>query len=751
MGTRFTISAPRSGGQTFAHAGRSALAAVGLGLLSLAWLPSAAVQADEEVITTAAEEGSLLVARRDESTNAAEDAEPDLAESVADLESLQPVSQSADRTPELADGSENDGAEQFGDALAEVAQPKLAARRPLRSARRTVNAGPSAPACEPVKFQGITAGKSTRSELVDAWGNPDDSFDTPEGTVLSYAVEPFESVEALISEDGTIAAIKVTLATALEPGKLARQLSLSDIDPVTVMDDQGQSLGQAFPERGVLFVFEADGTDTLIPQETTTHTVTHVVIQPLDAPAFALRAKNRLQGPYEKNIQDLQSAIALDPEFAEAHWLLAKIYMATGQAELANEEAAAACELEPGSAAYDLRSGQTLAMLGEYDDAVLKVRAVLDHKDLSQLVRAQALHQMAKLAALGDVEIASKAIPFYERAVEIADRVATSEDSEERRAAKELLVDAHAAIAEEIARQAFNQKVESLSLWIGRASALAEDYIASDGGSVELRLLIAQRALAALASFKPTLDPSPWVAEAEEAAQTLLEQSDDELWQQHVKWELGIAYHNALRVEHARRETAAALRYGQQAIQNLAEGAARRQAVHASEQLVGQLYFHMGAVHAVHEQNHAKAMQWYDKAAPLLNGPRPVSELYSPRREGEMLVSIGVSCWQLGQQARALELTKSGASLVELAVEDGILARSALAVPYGNLATMYQQMGENTNAAKYSELAKNVAALPAKATAAPRVSRIASGRRAPRVTIQAAGEAERPFVETMRR
>ena len=113
----------------------------------------------------------------------------------------------------------------------------------------------------------------------------------------------------------------------------------------------------------------------------------------------------------------------------------------------------------------------------------------------------------------------------------------------------------------------------------------------------------------------------------------------------------------------------------------------------------------MGAVHAVHEQNHSKAAQWYEKAVPLLTGPRPVSELYSPRREGEVLVSMGVTYWQLGQQAKALELTQSGASLVELAVEDGILAKTALAVPYGNLASMYEQMGETTNASKYAALA----------------------------------------------
>ena len=73
-----------------------------------------------------------------------------------------------------------------------------------------------------------------------------------------------------------------------------------------------------------------------------------------------------------------------------------------------------------------------------------------------------------------------------------------------------------------------------------------------------------------------------------------------------------------------------------------------------------------------------------------------------------MLVSMGVSYWQLGNQAQAIDLTKTGVSLVETAVENGVLAKSTLAVPYGNLATMYQQMGDDTNSAKYSDLAKSI-------------------------------------------
>ena len=445
--------------------------------------------------------------------------------------------------------------------------------------------GPTAVTFEAVKFQGIAVGKSTKHELITAWGQPADTSATPEGDVLVYRKSPFQAVEVLVGKNGLVSTIKITLAAPIEYKKLSEQLSLDRIDPVTISDDADKSVGLAFPERGVMFMFTNSENVTPVDEDKSAAaaptTVSHVVIQQLDSHAFALRAEKHLHGPYAQNISDLKTAIALEPEFANAYCLLAKIYLATGQADLADAAAAEACDIEPKNASYQLLRAQTRELLGEYDDAVLKVRAVLDREDLTALDRAQALHRMARLASLGDGEIASKTISFETRAIEVADKLATSKDAKERRAAKQLLVEAHIAIAEEVARQSYNQKVETLSQWVGRASGLAEDYIAKDGGSVELRLIIAQRVLASLASFRPTLDPAPWVAEAEEAAKTLFAQSDDEMWQQHVKWELGIAYLNALRVEHTRRQTEMALKYGQEAIDNLAVGASGRQAVHS--------------------------------------------------------------------------------------------------------------------------------------------------------------------------
>jgi tetratricopeptide (TPR) repeat protein len=655
---------------------------------------------------TPAKEGSLLIA-----THQAPETENRSGHVVTPLtdDELEPVAESSDHTPDLAVSVDEEGrATRIGANLMTLGRTRQAAHAATPT-RRDPAAGSNDTQIEAVKFRGILVGESTRNELIRAWGEPLESGDTGEGSVLAYDIDPFQAVEVLAGTDDMVLAIKVALATPLDPVQLAKQLSLGEFRPVTVFDNNDHPLGQAFPERGVLFMYESGGGNAATGDDAAEPVVSHVVLQPIDALAFAMRAEHSGEGAYTQKIADLKTAIELNPDCARAHWMLAQVYLATGQADQADAAARQACEIDPDNAKYQLCRAQTQELRGEYDNATLTTRAVLDREDIAPIEQAQALHQMGRLASLGDVEIASKAISFHTRAIEVADKLATSTKSRERRAAKGLLVEAHMAIAEEIARQSFSQKVENLSLWIGRASGLAEDYIASDGGSVELRLIIAQRALASLASFRPTLDPAPWVAEAEDAAETLFEQSDDELWQARVKWELGLAYLHALRVEHIRRETQMALQYGEKAVDHLAAGAAMRQAVHSSEQMVGLLYFQMGAVHAVHQLDHVKAAQWYDKAEPLLTGPRPHSELYAPRREGEMLVSMGVTYWQLGEQDHALKLTQNGVDLVEAAVEHGILAKNALAIPYGNLAAMYQKVGENASAAKYAELARAVA------------------------------------------
>ena len=261
------------------------------------------------------------------------------------------------------------------------------------TARRAAAARAQGAHFEPVKFQGIAVGKTSKHELIAAWGQPSESNSTSEGEVLEYHKSPFKSVELLVDASGAVASIKITLAAPLEPHQLAAQLGLDHIDPVIVSDETDTPICQAFPERGVLLMFDVPESVTPVDETTPTtndsQQVAHVVLQPIDACAFAFRAENRLHGPYTQNINDLKTAISLDPELARAYWLLARIYLATGQADLADTAAAEACDIEPKNASFQLCHAKTRELLAEYDDAVLMVRAVLDREDLIPIDRAR--------------------------------------------------------------------------------------------------------------------------------------------------------------------------------------------------------------------------------------------------------------------------------------------------------------------------------------------------------------------------
>lgn len=668
---------------------RIALTVAGLGL---AFVPPTSLADEANVGITA--ENSVLVAKREAKPSRSDRAVPAGLEVEDSL--LEPISQIPEHTPELADLASVESAAESGD--------KFGAALAGKTGQSTLDP-------QPAKFKGIQPGKSTKTDVLAAWREPATTAATDAGSVLTYKIDPFKSVEIELHGE-IVSAINIELQGSLPPKRLAKQLSLDTLEAVAVNDSQGSVLGLAYPERSVLFLFGPPSdvvAATTNPQELE---VTHVVIQPLDADAFALRAESRLHGPYQQNIKDLNTALALNPELAHAHWLLAEIYLATGQAESAKSAAEDACDLDPDNAAYQMCKAQTAIALSQYDDATLAVRAVLDRASTPPIVKAQALHAMAQLAALGDAEIAAKSFSFENRAISLADSLATSKNVKERRAAKRLLVEAHLSVARYVASQAYGNKLESISQWVGRASGLAEDLIANDGGSIELRLMIAKNALEALANTKPCKDPGPWVSEAEQVATTLTAECDDDLWRRRIQWELGQVYYQAVRVEHLRLQPAAALRYGQLAIENLADGAAKRESVYDSEQLVGKLYFYIGVVHAVQKQDHKTAAQWYDKALPLLAAPRPNSTLLAPQHDGEELVSMGVTYWQIGEKDHAIDLTLNGAELVAKGVEGGILPKSSLAVPYGNLAAMYEQLGSKEDAAKYSELANSAADVP---------------------------------------
>lgn len=631
---------------------------------------------------------------------------------------LEPISRISDYEPELAEPPSTDAPpaiEHVSDETPATETPRVAAiaadgERVLADVAADY-AAKNQP--RPAKFHGVTPGVSTHEDLIAAWGEADRigsaDGETTGGLVLAYDLKPFKQVEALI-EDDTVAVVRVTLAENTTVGELAGRLKLREIEPVDVTDpSSNELLAVAFPEKGLtLLVKPTSGAVA----ESDSAGVSHLVLEPIDARAFVLRAEQRPEQELKAKLEDLRLAIDAQPADAHARWLKATQHLAASQAAEAEIAAAEAIRLAPEDTAYRVTYAEALRAAGEFDQAVVETRKVLDEGTAPQVSRAQAMGLMGRLAAMGDRKVSNKVIDFHNAAIEIADSLATSTDDRERHLAKDVLVSSHLAVAKEVARRDYTDKAETVAEWIGRASGFAEERIESDGGGLELRLMVAREALAALAEMRPTKDPGPWLAEAQATADELLATHSDPLFRARVHWELGEAHQHAVRIEHLRGDAAQALGYGAKAIRELSAGAEPRTTAPAAEQLVGQLYFYLGAVNAVHRQDHAEAVGWYDKGRDILLASIPDSEFVVLRRDGEELVSMGVSYWEQGQKELAVELTETGSQLMERGVSSGVIKESALAVPYGNLATMYSALEDATKASEYRRLVRGVRPAP---------------------------------------
>lgn len=548
---------------------------------------------------------------------------------------------------------------------------------------------------ETASFFGATPGATTRQELLAAWGKPADG--DAESVTIVYELESFPHVAVGFAGD-VVDSIEVHLAMPRATEELVEILGLDRLQPTFSESEQGERLVTIFPERGVsLRHFDVDAMAMAADDETSLDSpeVYSLVVHALRAEQFVQRAERQPPYAFGKRIADLEAAVLLEPDHADAHHLLAGLKLAAGQPAAAERHAATAVELGDNVPAFRLQWVETLTALARYDQAVEQCRQVLDSEERSPLVRARALHQMGVLASFGSTEVAERSVPLHTRAIELADALASDEDPAVAAAAGELLVEAHLAVASSVARGEWGEKDAYVAQWIGRASALAEHLIEQDRAYLPLRIKVASQALAAGNKLQPPIDPQLWVAEAEETVGQLAPVAElDQLARDQFNWSLGVAYYYAAEIQHRRGQAASALRYGQLAETQLVDLVAGRDEEPDASYLLGRLYFQIGAVHAVHREDHEKACQWYDKAREHLMKQAPVTNLAAPGRHGDALVSMGVSYWHTGQRERAVELTEKGLRLAEQGIRDGLLAETATTVAQGNLTAMQRALGQ---------------------------------------------------------
>lgn len=536
---------------------------------------------------------------------------------------------------------------------------------------------------EAASFNGITPGASTLAEVEKAWGQPTQTREHNGLVVQQYRVAPFERVEVVYPKGADkVASIVIRLEKSFPAEAVARQLELHKLRGVLVSNELGEILGQAYPERGVLFSFE--------PAESPgkpTMRVAEIVLEPITADPFLLRAETYLDTRPEESLKDVEQALAMAPASARGHWLRARLLGLKGQLAQALASCEEACRLAPADAQYRLTRAQLLGQLGQFEQAIGEAQKAVEQSGQRQHIKARALCLLGDLYSAGSKPDYKKAVQYHMQAIQVADPLTTSPHPAIRVPAKEALMDAHLGAAHDIAWGKWNQKQTAVPAWLKRASALAEDLIQTEGGTGEHRFRVAARALAACVGAQGQIDPAPWVSQVLEAGQELLAHAAP-AYKAQVQWEMGLALYDVVQIYQMRGQRDLALKYGRQAVE-LLEQAHLQKAPNAPDQyLLGRLYFRLGSLHAIGSGEHHRAVVWFDKAVPLLQQCGAELAESERGRLGETLVSMAVSYWEAGQRPRARQLTQQGMEFMQQAVEAGLMDASALEVPKSNLATM---------------------------------------------------------------
>jgi tetratricopeptide (TPR) repeat protein len=540
---------------------------------------------------------------------------------------------------------------------------------------------------EAASFNGVVPGVSTMEEVQKAWGPPKDTVARDGHTIQLHAVPPFDRVEVSYSQS-RVASIVIRLNQPFPAAGVAQQLQLTAVRPVLVSSALGEILGQSYPERGVLFNFQPND-----PPNKPSYKVVQIILEPISAEPFLLRAETHLESRLDWSAKDLEAAIRLDANNGRAHWLQARVLSACGDQARALAAADESVRLEPDNPQYHLTRAQVLGQQGQFSAATQEAEKALAGSEKRPHVKAKALCLLGDLYGSGRHPDYKQAMNYHSEALKTADTLLTSPHPAIRIAAKEVLVDAHLGAAHDIAWGHWDRKEVAVPRWLEKAAALADDLVEKEGATPERRFRVAVRALAALVGLQGRVEPTPWAERMVHSADELLSISTDPGRTQQLQWDLGMALYDAVQIYQMRGEHDLALKYGQKAIAYLEQGTSAKQD-NADAYLLGRLYFRVGAIYAVGQQNHRAAVAWYDKAAPIFDRLADNLNTGEFGRLGETYVSMGVSYWQIGQREKALEVTQHGTSLIEKVVDGGNLEASALEIPYTNLATMRRQMGQ---------------------------------------------------------
>ena len=544
---------------------------------------------------------------------------------------------------------------------------------------------------DPASFHGAHPGRTTRSELEKVWGQGEPL--PGEDATASWRIEPFDRVEVSFDED-TVSTISIRLAEPMEVIDLARQLEIADLRTVTIRDEDGTALGEAYPERGVILSVGPDGQQA-----------TAILIEPLDADAFVLRAESELDTCSAYAVADLQYAIEIDPGHVRAHRLLLTVTSDQGQRQRALEIAETAIQLDPQDPWIRLKLAGVLLSLDRPADA----RTVLDDfaksAESSPLLASQRERLLGRVALSGKAADYRAAVEHFTESIRLAAPLLSKRSPAVQAATREVLLDAHLGTALAIAEGTWQQKSRVIPKWIVRGETVVKEHQGGEPERQILELQLCRGALAVAAATTESIEPLPWVKRLLVLRDTINETISDPWRRRQIDWDVGQGLADAITAAQLRGDASDMLDNATLTAAYLERGAEHRELTDAERKQLGDLMFRIGILHSLQRGDHATAVTWFDRTIPLWNANERFERDGELGRLGESYVSMAISYWHVERREDALELGRRGVDLMVTAVDAGQLEERALAVAYGNLATMYAEQGDNDRARSYAEMA----------------------------------------------
>lgn len=550
------------------------------------------------------------------------------------------------------------------------------------------------------------------AKFADLKKNPILSSPVAEEVVDGYQVSTYQvptlpdTTIQIVGIDGVVEAIMINLSeprTEADARKVFAE-EIKDSRPILVPDEIG-NFREVFPEKGVAFVLEK-GDNPAIPSDR----VVQIVAETVKAEYFILRAEQELRTSLKNARDDAEHALLHEKNSPGAHWILAKTHLAVGDFTNARRHIFQAIKMNDSMAQFHLTLIDALIRSGEIDAASRYMEAVEDAFVEHPLYQIEGVLLGSALKREGAQPDYDLAISLGQRALKMLQTLGEANPAADVvEAGKELEMRANLAVAQAVARKTWKNASdqEKAFEWLEAADAVAKEIDKTRGEKSELasaRLEVWRVGFELGLEMPDAKQLDQYARDLRSSVDKYLAKTLDEVSAAAARWTAGQALANAVKIFEARKDYQQAIISGRKALEYLEVALQFRP--ETDRTIVGVLNARLGADFLNGLKNAKEASAHFAKADALFQKiegevkPKDAAEI------GAQLAAVGAIYWKSGKKEDGVAMLKRSVAVLARAVEDGVVDKTALYVPYANLATMSKTLKNAADAAKYAKLAE---------------------------------------------